>query len=196
MSKAQTSPATSKTIDDHADAKLVMIDYRGTVGSAPHQRDVPHTRSPLVLNLYENGIPDLVIQPGLNLCSPANWQAYSTRDKQTGELVNRKQLKVLRELPEDEDELVALIERTISRAALDFIQVAVEKTATDPDRRKALLDAINTQRSTTTCIEIEPRAYVPAAGINVEKIERGNDVMRAFADLISKATQGQTTAHA
>jgi hypothetical protein len=192
------SPTTTSSASATPEAtKLILLDYHGTVGSAPRQRDVAHTRSPLVLNLYENGVPDLFIQPGLNLVDGATFETYNKRDKGTQEMVKRKQLKVLKALPEEEDDLIKLIERTISRAALDHIQAyAEQRTSDDPDRRQALLDAIAVQRSTTTAIEPESRNYVPAAGINVEQTIRSNDIVQALADMLRNQNQSAASAHA
>jgi len=194
----KTTPSSSTAAAAPEVPKIILIDYHGTIGSAPRQRDVQHTRSPLVLNLYETGIADMFIQPGLNLVDGTTFEAYKARDTQTQDMLKRKHLKVLKALPEEEDDLVKLIERTISRAALDHIQAHVEKqrNADNLDRCDALLDAISVQRSTSTSIEPESRNYVPAAGINVEQTIRSNDVVQALADLLTRANQNQPAASA
>jgi hypothetical protein len=176
-------PTSWKAGNEPAKVEFVLVDYQGTVGSAPGQMQVEHKRSPLVCNLFEAGINDMAIQPGLNLLPSKDWEAYSKREPQVKELLARGQLKQLSELPGEEFGLQNLIGRTISRAALDHIE-SVVRLAPDPERRDTLIKSIHFRRNNTTAIEIVPRPYVPAAG-KVESIVTGNDLVAALLRQLS-----------
>jgi hypothetical protein len=183
----ETDPTKWTAGSDTPKVEFVLIDYNGTVGSAPSQTEVKHERSPFVANLFDTKLTDLVLQPGLNLSPAGTWGEYSKRESTVLKLLERGQLKQLSKLPEDEEQLQRLIERTISRGALDYIEAAVMKQAVDADRRTALLASINYQRANRSVVDIEPRLYVQITNDVEGLLSNGQALGNVLTQLIQNA---------
>jgi len=155
----------------------VLVVYRGTVGAAPHQPEVEHRRSPLLISAFEPGKFWLELQPGLNLVVPERW-AYHAEDGEPTENDPRCQLREmirngyvvkLDSLPNEERSLSDLIDITIDTHALEALREhvtghqgfggALYNATRAEDRRRVLLSAIDRRLKTTTVVSVEPEPF-------------------------------------
>lgn len=166
--------------DPEAATKRVIIDYDGSVGRATqamgavsNQRRVNHRHSPLVMFWPENGTPDLVLQPGINLVSAAVWELYTKTvndgagHPQLKEKIDAGYITVLSEYPRKPQAIEAMVDRSIDIAGLDWM-FEQENARNDP--RQEILDAI-TERIAKAHPVVVPAMTFQAKVPNV-KIEK------------------------
>lgn len=113
---------TDKKTDATEDAKpeFALVDYQGTIAGARHVKALPHTHSPFVVQLREQGVPELVLYPGLNRIPAALFERYVNEEQTIGSWFAQGLIKQLPAVPTGHD-LVSLIERSIYEPALKWL---------------------------------------------------------------------------
>lgn len=165
-----------------AKAKLVPVDYNGTVGASRGQAEVAHTDSPIVLWLPKVGLLELILQPGLNRIPEDLLAVYKTECKATQAMIEAGEIKELSELPNG-SALRELIERSADHSVLLWVESQFGKLSTydndgayaDPEAsakakghgvaiRKALAKRINQTRG---CVRLSSQAYAEISATQV-----------------------------
>lgn len=168
----------------------VLIDYKGICARprelatrlAPDmadrlgKRQVQHTMSPIYQAWPEAGRMSLAVHPGFNRVDRETWEFYAKNSKQIRDLVNRREIKVLAERPDD---LIDIIDRSYCHESLQWLReqlASAEDEGADAAeaeeikaQRKYAIQAIDERLATTRQVRLgttawsAPPVYVPGA---------------------------------
>lgn len=152
--------SSAKKDDKKGASKMITLDYRGMVREVDGEKALPHTMSPLVATIFEQGVQQLVLQPGWNHIERTTWERYKSTHKQIAAMVKpdgetEPTIYENPRLPRSNDACEALIKRSYSLAGLEEL----ERREKAGRSRKRILELIATQKRTPRC-ELEPRPYV------------------------------------
>lgn len=182
MNETKSTTESKSKSAPKSKAKLVLVDYNGTVGASRGQAEVAHTDSPIVLWLPKVGLLELILQPGLNRIPEDLLAVYKAECKATQAMIEAGEIKELSELPNGAG-LRELIERSADHSVLLWVESQFGKLSTydndgayaDPEAsakakghgvaiRKALAKRI---KQTRGCVRLSSHAYaeIPAAQV-------------------------------
>lgn len=168
-------PASTKTKASADAPDIIVLDYRGNVGSSKGQKAVDHVRSPLIVPVTIHGKAAMVLHPGINVIDRADWdELKSIRDKNgkpTGEvrqlsaLVTSGQLIEVKTQPADQFTLGSMIDRTICESGFQWIESCLDVLAEHGLEVDSLRNALEQRKTKTTQVNVVETEYQSNADV-------------------------------
>lgn len=161
--------ADPQEFDMPAKSKIVFLDYNGNAANQPQQRPVPHSFSPRVINMFEDGVSELVLHPGAAPIDRELFERYSKDQADVKSMVKRGELTELDTLPRYRDLISGdyeqgtggLICRTRTQAGLDFIEEKAREQY-DGGELQDILEMIGHRRVYANAIKLQGIPFIEA----------------------------------
>lgn len=164
-----------------AKPSIIVVDYQGRTAKQRGQRQVEHTYSPFIANLYREGVAELVFHPGANTIDREAFETYKANCADVQQKISKGQIKdITGSLPDVQDLTRGdydsgkggLVARTMTQSGLDWIE---EQAASirDKEGRDEVLEMIKLRRPYARPIGFTPEPYRSHRGIDERDASAG-----------------------
>lgn len=165
-------------------SKTIVVDYRGRAAKQPGQRPVEHTYSPLITNLYQDGVAELVLHPGINVVDREHFDVYLAMSKDIKRRFGNEIVDITDNLPSVRDLTMGSVEhgtggviaRTMQPEGLDWLEGQIGKIS-DKEQRAEVQEMIELRRPYARPVAFTPEPFRSHRGID----ERDAAAGRAMA---------------
>jgi hypothetical protein len=167
-------------------SKTIVIDYRGRASKQKGQRPVEHTYSPFIVNLYEDGVAELVLHPGINVLDREHFEIYKAKSKDISRRFGNEIVDITNDLPSVRDLTMGsvdhgtggVIARTMHPEGLAWLEGQLGKIS-DKEQRNEVKEMIELRRPYARPVAFTPEPFRSHRGIDERDAAAGRSAATA-----------------